>query len=143
MPSKFRQFLRRGVFLAIEKVSLTTYALLYAGAVLFFAILYLYMPMGNGLIATQGTSPQAIGFCTAAYFSATTITTLCYGDVVPIGWSRAIASMEGLVGLTFFGIMLTKATGVRLSYHIYRLFESHAENRLDQFCLQAKKLRPI
>jgi len=140
MPSKFKQLMRRGLILSIEKVSLTTYAFLYAGAVLFFAIVYLSMPMGNGLIATPGTSPQEIGFGTALYFSATTITTLCYGDVDPIGWSRGIASIEGLVGLTFFGIMLTKATGSRLSYHVYRLFVSHAENRLDQFCSQAKKI---
>jgi hypothetical protein len=132
--------MRRGLIFSVENVSLTTYVLLYFGSVLFFATVYFYLPAGNGLTTNQGASPQEIGFGTAVYFSATTITTLCYGDVDPIGWARAFAALEGLVGLIFFGIMLTKATGARLSYHVYRLFASHAETRLDQFCSQAKKI---
>jgi hypothetical protein len=141
MPSKFRQFLRQGLLYSIEEVSLTFYVILYGIVIVTFAAVYLIMPAGNGLITTaQGISPQQMDFWTALYFSATTITTLCYGDVVPIGFSRALASSEGLLGLIFFGVMLAKATGARLAHHVFRLFVSHAENRLDQFCLQAEKI---
>jgi len=136
--SKLRIMLRRLLAYAIDGVPLYVYVFLYAAAILVFGELYSLCPAANGLVAS-GTPPQAVGFWTAMYFSATTITTLCYGDVDPIGWSRLIASLEGLVGLSFFGIILTKATSGRLSYHVGRLFSAHAESRLEQFCLQCRK----
>lgn len=141
MPLNIRKHLRKGLLYSIEDLSLTFYIILYSGVIIAFAEFYLIMPVGNGLItASQGASAPPIDFLTALYFSATTITTLCYGDVDPIGFSRAIAALEGLLGLTFFGIMLAKITSLRLSYHVSRLFAGHAESRLEHFCVQAKKI---
>lgn len=131
--------MRRLLAYAIEEVPLYGYVLLYFAVIFVFAEIYTILPNGNGLDSTQAESPHGIGLWTAVYFSATTITTLCYGDFYPVGWSRAFASFEGLLGLTFFGIILTKATSARLSYHVFRLFVGHAENQLSQFCLQCRK----
>ncbi len=95
MPSNFQQNMRRGLIYSVEKISLTTYILLYFGSVLLFAVVYFYLPAGNGLTTNQGTSPQVIAFGTAVYFSATTITTLCYGDVDPIGCSPVRYRVSG------------------------------------------------
>lgn len=134
--------LRAWVVYAIEDVSLTFYSSLYLAVIFIFAEAYLYMPDGNGLLPTiiGGQDKTPIGFSGALYFSATTITTVCYGDIDPIGFSRALAAFEALLGLTFFGIMLAKITSMRLSYHVLRLFGSYAENRLDQFCLTSQKV---
>lgn len=46
-------------------------------------------------------------FGSALYFSIVTLTTLGYGDFYPMGVGRAIAAMQGLVGYTILGILVS------------------------------------
>ena len=48
----------------------------------------------------------------ALYFSIVTITTVGYGDFLPIGVGRAVAAMQGLVGYFILGILVS--TGFQL-----------------------------
>jgi potassium channel LctB len=65
--------------------------------------------MGHGLQA--GGEPIASdlsGFLTAVYFSFVTALSIGYGDVVPMGWFRALAITEGASGLLLFGVVISK-----------------------------------
>lgn len=44
----------------------------------------------------------------SAYFSLTTATTLGYGDILPLGASKAVAVMQAAVGVLIFGILIAK-----------------------------------
>ena len=46
------------------------------------------------------------------YYSTVTFTTLGYGDFQPIGWGRAIAGLEALVGYLVLGIIASSAASV-------------------------------
>lgn len=129
----FRSLCRRLLITLVERVSLTFYMLLYASVVIVLAGAFFFLtPHGNGLIST-GTTPQPITFGTALYFSLITICTVGYGDVVPVGFARALACFEAVFGVSMVGIILAKITSARLSHHVSRLFGSDAEDRLDQF----------
>ena len=121
-----------------EQVSLTVYAIVYPLVILVFAAFYWSMPAGGGLVGPGGTAVG--GFWTALYFSVTTITTVCYGDIVPTGVARTFACAEAFLGLVFMGIMLTKATSARLSYHVLRLFGAYAESRLEEYSSQLQSV---
>lgn len=50
-------------------------------------------------------------FHEALYFSAITIMTVGYGDIVPLGWSRFLAATQPMIGVILFG-MLVSALGI-------------------------------
>jgi voltage-gated potassium channel Kch len=74
-------------------------------AVLFFAVLYTEL----GVVATvEPGRPVIRSFSTALYFSASTFTTVGFGDFVPTPESRLFAAVEALTGY----IVLGTITGV-------------------------------
>ena len=82
-----------------------------------WAMLYLLIAQAlpgsfNGL--TQ--APSMENFSTATYFSFVTITTLGYGDILPISpLARFLVTMEAIVGVFYMAIVVASLIGVRLS----------------------------
>lgn len=72
--------------------------------ILLFALLYTELG-----ITDSSTGAEVNGFWVCFYFSATTITTLGYGDFVPTDEARLIAAVEALSGLVILG-MITALT---------------------------------
>lgn len=69
--------------------------------VLLYTLAYQWMLWEHGL-GTLGESRKP-SFLTSVYFSATTYTSLGYGDVVPTGALTLLASSEALIGLLLIG----------------------------------------
>ena len=112
----------------IEEVSLGAYVLAFTVVVLGCGWLYSCLTTYG-----HGVNAASLGFLDGVFFSIVTVTSLGYGDLYPIGFSRAIAAAEVLFGLAFMGIMIAKVTSRRLSYHVQRLFVSDAQQRLVDF----------
>ncbi len=49
--------------------------------------------------AVGGGSIRGLGIIDALYFSGITFTTIGYGDLAPVGWTRGLAVSEGLIGV--------------------------------------------
>ena len=80
-----------------------------------FAVIYRWLSIRdpqNGLILpTEQTSQQNfVSWGDAIYFSIVTEATLGYGDIRPVGFSRLLACLQVLLGLTFAGIVVAKIT---------------------------------
>lgn len=77
-----------------------------------FAIIYAEpIREGNNYFIELG-KPANLTFADAFYFSTTTVTTVGYGDIVPLGVFRLIVTVEVFMGLIYTGSMiyfLTKA----------------------------------
>jgi len=117
----------------IEEVPLRLYLRTYFLVVFLVAVIYdLLTPYGNGLGRDLRALP-GVTLWDALYFSVVTVSSLGYGDMHPIGFSRLVASIEVLFGLAFMGIVIAKVTSRRLSYHVQRLFSSDAQKRLEEF----------
>lgn len=111
----------------IEDVPLRTYFIFAAGVVVLFGFLYdTLTPLGEGMGCQTADSSLWRG----VYFSVVTLSSLGYGDIVPIGYSRVLAAVEVLFGLMFMGILVAKLTSRRLSYQVKRLFATDAQKRL-------------
>jgi hypothetical protein len=142
MKIGLRDFFRGLLINLIERVSLTFHITLYILVVFVLGIIYWLLSCStptNGLIVS-GATGGPVNFCTALYFSVITITTVGYGDIVPIGFSRVLACSEAIFGLAMLGIILAKITSARLSYHVLRLFSSDAQNRLNAFRVEFENI---
>jgi hypothetical protein len=122
------------VFL-IEEVSMLWYIVCFIAAIIFFGIAYtLLTPMGHGI--GQNLKPLSdFTLFTGIYFSIVTISSLGYGHMHPMGFSKALACLEVLMGLAVIGIAIAKVTSRRLSYHVSRLFSSDAQKRLEDIAV--------
>jgi tetratricopeptide (TPR) repeat protein len=53
-----------------------------------------------------GTVKNANDVFDLMYFSVVTVTTVGYGDMSPVGWARLFASIESILGLITFGLLV-------------------------------------
>ena len=108
------------------------YIVSFAGVVIAFGLAYMCLtPQGDG-VGQNSTPLSDVTFLKGIYFSIITVSSLGYGDMHPMGYSKALACIEVLLGLALIGIMIAKVTSRRLSYHVERLFSSDAQKRLDE-----------
>lgn len=117
------------------------YVVGFAAVIFIFGLLYTYLtPCGHGI--GQDKEPiQDVGLLIGIYFSVVTITSLGYGNMHPMGYSMALASLEVIIGLGLIGIMIAKVTSHRLSYHVSRLFSSDAQKRLENIAEKFERTR--
>jgi hypothetical protein len=73
---------------------------------IYFALTYV---TGQGIKVQQGKPT----FLDCVYFSVVTISTLGYGDIIPIGASRVFACIETIFGLTFVGYAISQIVSAR------------------------------
>ncbi|MDB5762391.1 MAG: ion channel family protein [Herminiimonas sp.] len=61
----------------------------------------------------RATDDATFTFADCVYFSVVTIATLGYGDLVPVGWSRLVASVETIFGLVFVGYAISQVVSAK------------------------------
>jgi hypothetical protein len=72
-------------------------------SVLFFmALAYCYLP----LQFLEGGVVVRLDFLTACYFSGVTMTTIGYGDIVPLGFARLLAVLESVLGIMVWSLFV-------------------------------------
>lgn len=82
----------------LSKIKASTIAFLYLIFILFFGTLYWSFP---------SFWKEPLSFVQSIYFSVVTITTLGYGDIVPVNdAARILTALEALLGLLFIGLYL-------------------------------------
>lgn len=80
---------------------------------LVFAVIYSCMSTLAPIHSFQENgTPGQISFMDALYFSVTTETTLGYGDISPLGWARAVACTQVILGLVIAGLAISKITSL-------------------------------
>lgn len=62
----------------------------------------------------------------AVYFSYTTFSTLGYGDIAPVGWCRALTSIEAMTGYLGMGMLIAQ-TFMLLSNSERKILKPHRD----------------
>src|SRR5207237_1247870 len=88
---------------AVDMLNYLTFALMFAG---------LYLANGSQFNPPITTPADAI------YFSITTLTTLGYGDVIPLGCMRTLAAIQVLFGLFLIVLLIGVFIGRRVLYSL-------------------------
>lgn len=75
---------------------------LYATILIAFGLIYIILDLNGHVVLIDETSYGGINFldrlASGFYFSAVTLFSLGYGDVIPVGLGRMIAMVEALIG---------------------------------------------
>ncbi|NRG47899.1 potassium channel family protein [Bacillus sp. CRN 9] len=75
---------------------------LYATILIGFGLIYIILDLNGHIVLIDETSYAGINFldrlATGFYFSAVTLFSLGYGDIIPVGLGRMIAIVEALIG---------------------------------------------
>ena len=83
------------------------------GSFLLMVVVFAWVHQQIGLMDVSGPGMRGTrNFGDALYFSVVTITTIGYGDFIPMGAGRSIAALQGLLGYFILGIMVS--TGFQL-----------------------------
>lgn len=125
---------------AIDRVSILTLSFEACLSVLGFATLYWMLePYQQGI--TKGVGLITFGDC--LYFSVVTFTSLGYGDILPVGFGKAVACFEVVFGLAFLGIFIAKLSSSKQSYHLAQLYARDAQERLDDYAVVLQGHRQV
>ncbi|MCF7844605.1 MAG: potassium channel family protein [Kiritimatiellales bacterium] len=102
-------------FVEITKLSYKSLFILWAGLAVFFAFAYFTMETYFPAHAPTQLSnlPPIFRFLNALYYSIITATSTGYGDITPMGFSKALASAQSISALFVFAVFVTKLVSQR------------------------------
>ena len=120
---------------AVAGLSLETLIVVWLGMIVVFGLIYWLAGVGMGMGLQAGShlvKADGQGFVTTIYFSFVTALSIGYGDVVPLGWFRVVAVVEGAAGLLIFGCVVSKLVSRRQEELTDEIHRTTFEDRLDR-----------
>jgi hypothetical protein len=100
----------------------------------FAGIYWAFGVFGVGMLEFTAGNQRAVTFWDALYFSLVTVSSLGYGDIRPVGWTRLFVGLEVILGLSFFGLLVAKISSVKQDYILRRMYYSDViDRRLKEF----------
>lgn len=115
----------------VDRITFGQICILIVSVIVLSAVCYYWdSRRGSGLINLEQKRPTA-GEC--LYFSIITFTSLGYGDIRPVGFSRTIASVEVLSGLVFLSVFVGKLASERSNALIRLIYTSDHQRRLSEY----------
>jgi len=119
----------------VANFSLERLIVVWFGMIIVFGLIYWIAGVGMGMGLQAGNTAvkaDGQGFVTAIYFSFVTALSIGYGDVVPLGWFRLAAIIEGVAGLMIFGCVISKLVSRRQEELTEEIHQTTFEDRLDR-----------
>jgi hypothetical protein len=105
-----RYVLDHGV-MTVDRLSGAASAYLMLGVM--WALIYVLITRANPTAFSSGGSREPLPFMDLLYFSFISLTTMGYGDIVPVARAaRTAAIMEAIIGQLFIAILIAKLVGV-------------------------------
>lgn len=103
------------LFVQITKLSYKSLFLLWLGLALGFAFAYFLLETFAPAHAPTELDnlPALYRFLNALYYSIITATSTGYGDITPVGFSKALASIQSISALFIFAVFVTKLVSQR------------------------------
>ena len=114
-------------------------------AIFGFAGLYWVLDYsGAGLLEFGYDTELSITLFDCLYFSLITISSLGYGDIHPLGWSRMVSGAEVMIGLAFFGLLVAKISSIKQDYILRRLYYADViDHRLENYAETLEEARQL
>lgn len=110
-------FLQREVSVNMILGAIVAYLLAAVGFAYLYEMIELLQP-GSFRGIPEGISPPELGDA-LLYFSLVSLTTLGYGDIVPVsGLARPVAALEGAFGVFYLAVMVARLVGVHIASQV-------------------------
>ncbi len=113
--------------------------LVWIGLVISFGIIYFTLTLivpAHGLVPMEGYGPLDT-LLSSMYFSVITATSVGYGDIVPVGIAKLLASIQSILTIFISAIFVTKLISYRQEIALYQVhkltFEGNFYNTREGF----------
>ncbi len=135
----------RRVLRIINEIPLFWMVTALAAVILGFATIYWGLGhLGGGLLEFTYETNRSMTFGDALYFSLVTVSSLGYGDIRPIGWTRMFVGAEVIMGLAFFGILVAKISSVKQDHILRQMYYAELiETRLNKYTESLDEFRKL
>ncbi|MCK4429266.1 MAG: two pore domain potassium channel family protein [Candidatus Aenigmarchaeota archaeon] len=124
----------------IDKLSFEYLSILFFGIIILFGVLFfaltIYFP-DHGI----SSEVKQIDLLTSIYFSAVTITSLGYGEIIPLGFSQLLVMVEIFFGLLMFGVIISKIVSGRQKKTINNMYSHLQRMHLRTYGERLRELR--
>jgi hypothetical protein len=135
-PSRsLREELGGAVVNLADRLSITQVFSIWLGLILVCGAVYWLIGFSGRPALAQGGQRLGTdlgGLWTAIYFSFVTVTSVGYGDVLPLGSTRILAVAEAVSGLLLFGLLIAKFVSYRQDMLVRQIHRVTFEERLDR-----------
>jgi hypothetical protein len=117
----------------IDKLTVPRLVLIFIGTVILFSFLFYFLTLsGNGIVLNYPTGSEP-GYLDCLYFSIVTISSLGYGDIRPVGIARFACSIEVVLGLAFFGLLVSRLASRKQDIHLSVIYKDIVRKSLEGF----------
>ena len=83
-------------------------------------------------LTTLAVLPLHEQFWNSLYFSIITATTVGYGDITPLGFSRIVAAIESITAFAIFAILVAKLVSHRQETKMERIYQLLLQNNTER-----------
>lgn len=135
----------RRVLRIINEIPLFWMVAALATVIVGFAAIYWGLGhLGAGLLEFTYDTNRSMTFGDALYFSLVTVSSLGYGDIRPIGWTRMFVGAEVIMGLAFFGVLVAKISSVKQDHILRQMYYAELiETRLNKYTESLDEYRKL
>jgi len=116
-------YLAAVIYVLLRYIFLSSYVsrdVLYAATAVYLLLGALFVPIygiletvNPGAFIDNAMPEMAVQWQQFIYYSYATLTTLGYGDILPVSaWARSFASFESIIGVLYIAIMMARLVGL-------------------------------
>jgi hypothetical protein len=102
--------------------------------IILFGGIYFSLSGGEHSITQQNQplTKDVNGFLNALYFSVISATATGYGDLLPHGFSKGFATLEVILGLTIFGMLISKLVSYKQEIILEEIYEISFDEKINR-----------
>lgn len=131
-PSFFKKIGQKDIARWIDKLTFVRILLVWLTTVIMFGLVYFFFKNGSSYLFynTEGKIVDTIR--DSIYFSFITATTTGFGDIVPFGFFKFIATAEVIFGLMLLAIVTSKLVSIKQDVILSELYDISLKEKVNR-----------
>ena len=113
----------------VDKITFPQIFLYWMLIIIAFAVVYYLLGFSSPTIFS---ATHKVNFLDHLYFSFVTATTIGYGDIIPVGFGKALVALEGIISLLIYGVVISKLVYFKQEVILEEIYNISFEERLNR-----------
>ncbi len=115
-----------------DKLTFFKILLIWTMIILIFGIIYHFFPIGNSFLMNNEIGSRVDNIYDAVYFSFIAATTTGFGDIVPMGSFKLIATFEVIFGLLLLALVTSKLVSLKQDVILDEIYELSLNEKINR-----------
>lgn len=106
--------------------------LIWTAIILFFGLIYHFFPHDGSFLMNNETNLKVDNIFDSIYFSFISATTTGFGDIVPIGYFKLVATLEVIFGLLLLALVTSKLVSIKQDVILDEIYELSLNEKINR-----------